>query len=804
MSATAPNLNAVNETIAFLSNAVAETESKLKTEEEKRKKLTKECDLLSNEIQNKAMEITQLRKENDELIKENTDLKQKLDKNDKEIEDLSLFKSIHEKQNYDFLMEQKKKVELEKIEMEDKYNEMKANFENEHKNLINLDKQFYEYKKEVEAQAIKDKELKEKLEKEIIEQKDEIEITKKNYKETDNKLKEALDVVKNLQKESERKKAEMEELKTESHNKVEEIKLKMEKASQSVFSQEKILNIIAENIHIFFEQEFNLSFTKIIEDIFKNFIIYTQSIFSTSENGDKYIHNDENLFLYNLKDIYFFIYFYIFNLKQNKKEREISTSISSSDFSEEIINEISNKIYEKNMIHITNTSSQKTVNEYLTNLKKLGISEEHLEKIKEIYNKKNEKFNIYLLNLIKSLVKKCTDTFRNGTIEMNNRILYDFRNYTGEEFSFSKNNLQIFCEKINNENMDIIINKLKYSLEPISRIHFHNNFNQEFSEFNIQKILLNIMTYNPNLLSLSFSKYENISSNVLSYIIFCIQNLKNMKILSFESCKLTDAQMKLISEGIKDNKNIIALMLRKNNITSQGGIYISEYINNNKNMRQLFLGDNKIKDQGLKNIFETMSNVNRNITNLDLSNNNFGLEDFNNLTEYLKTNPILNSLDISGNKLSLKSSINLGATLCSMKNIKSLNMSNMGIISEFIPNLFRSFNLEEIILDDNNLEEVGLIMLIKGLEGDKNLKKISLKNTQLSSIGLTSLLKMLDKVKDFRELHLENNTIDDMSIGIMKNMLKTKKFKIFVSKNLINQELFRDDALGKESNIIMV
>ena len=119
MSATAPNLNAVNETIAFLSNAVAETESKLKTEEEKRKKLTKECDLLSNEIQNKAMEITQLRKENDELIKENTDLKQKLDKNDKEIEDLSLFKSIHEKQNYDFLMEQKKKVELEKIEIKE-------------------------------------------------------------------------------------------------------------------------------------------------------------------------------------------------------------------------------------------------------------------------------------------------------------------------------------------------------------------------------------------------------------------------------------------------------------------------------------------------------------------------------------------------------------------------------------------------------------------------------------------------------------------------------------------------------------
>ena len=95
-------------------------------------------------------------------------------------------------------------------------------------------------------------------------------------------------------------------------------------------------------------------------------------------------------------------------------------------------------------------------------------------------------------------------------------------------------------------------------------------------------------------------------------------------------------------------------------------------------------------------------------------------------------------------------------------------------------------------------------MLIKGLEGNKNLKKLSLKNTQLSSIGLTSLLKMLDKAKDFKELHLENNTIDDMCISIMKNMLKIKKFKIYVTKNMINQELFKDDALGKETNIIMV
>jgi len=799
------SLNGVNDTLAVLANAAADAEAKLKKEEEKRKKVEEECGLLSNEIQKKAIEISKLKNENEELTNENNELKSTIEKDKKEIEELTEVKKIHENQDYNALMEEKNRIESELKKMENNFLEMKQNYENEKNKLMDLDKNFYEYKQEVKAEKEKFDEDKSKLQQEIKELKEELEITKKKLEDAQKELKDSLDVVTNLKLESEKKKTEMEQIKTDSHNKIEEIKLKMEKASQNVFSQDKILNIISENIHFFFEQEFHLSLTNIIENIFKNFLIYTQSIFGTGENVDKFIHNDENLFIYNLKDIYFFIYFYIFNLKKNRVgDDENNSQISSSDFTEEIISEISNQLYEKNLVHITNKGCERTVNEYLANLKKLGVSEEHLNKIKVLYNKKNEKYKVYLLNLIKSLVKKCADTFNNGSIELNNKILFDFNSYIGDEFSFSKNNLQIFCDKLNNQNLEILINLLKYSSEPISRVHFQNNFNQELSEFNIQKILLNLMTYNPNLLSFSFSKCENITSNILYYIVFCVQNLKNIKILSLESCKLTDEQMKLISEGIKENKNIIALMLRKNNITSQGGIYISEYMNTNKNIRQLYLGDNKIKERGLKSLVDSMSNVNRSITNLDISNNGFGLQDFNNIIEYLNTNPTLNSLDISGNKLNNKSSINLGATLSSIKTIKSLNMSNMGIISEFIPNLFRNLNIDDITLDDNTLEEVGLIMLNKGLEGNKNLKKLSLKNTQLSSIGLSSLLKMLEKLNEFKELHIENNTIDDMTFGIMKGMVKNKQFKIFVSKNLMNQELLKDEEQNSENNNIIL
>ena len=799
---TTANVDYINSMVASLSNDIADLEIKLKESQKKNEVLKQDSALLSKEIQTKAIEITNLKIENDKLNKTIEQLNEKIETDKKEIEELRLIRKIHEGQNYDLLLREKNQLEKDKEELEKQYSDMKKNFENEHNKYLDLDKRFYDYKKEYELGKNTENEKLTKLETEVKSNREELINKNKIIEENNAKFKEVTDLMKNLQKENERIKSAMEDLKTESYNKLEDMKTKMERASQSVFSPDKILNIVGENIHTIFAQEFSLSLNRIIEDILKNFIIYTQSIFETSENGDKNIHNDENIYLYILKDIYFFIYFYVFNLKKNKHEPDLI--VTNSDFTDEVINNLTSEIYKKNIIHLTNEDSQRLINDYMNNLKKLGVGEEHLTTIKENYSKKNEKFKIYLLNIIKSLVKKCTDTIRNSTIEMNNKILYDFRNYSGDDFVFAKNNLQIFCDKINNSKIEALINMLKYPPEKIIRIHFNNSFNKDLSEYSIQKILLNLMTYNLDLLSLSFNNCENINNNIISYVIFAVQNLKKIRILGFESCKLNDSQIKIITEGIKENKSIIALMLRKNNISSQGAFFISEYLNNNTNVRQLFLGDNNIKDKGLKSLLSIMSTNNKNITNLDLSNNKFKLGDFNTLIEYLKTDPILNSLDISGNKLDLKSSINLGATLCNMKNIKSLNMSNMGIISEFIPNLFRSFSLDDIILDDNNLEEVGLIMLIKGLEGNKNLKKISLRNTQLSFIGLTSLLKMLDKAKDFKELHIENNIIDDSCVNIMVTTLKTKQFKIFVTKSMINQELFKENALGQQSNIIMV
>lgn len=800
----APNLDAINEMVATLSNDIANLEGKNKELEKKYKEANEASSLLSKEIQEKAVEITNLKAENEKHIKTILELNKKIEEDKKQIEELDQMKRLQNEQNYGLMVELKNKAQKERDDLEKQYLEMKKKYEEEHQKYDNLDKIFTEYKQEKEkgkeVESNKMNQLDEQNKK-IMEQLNE---TKKTLEEKETKLEETLNVINNLQKDNENLRTTMEEIKTETYSKLEEMKAEKEKASQNVFSNDRVFGIIADIIHNFFAKEYSLSLNKIIEDIFQNFILYTQCIFSTNESGDQYVHNDENLYIYNLKDIYFYIYFYVFNLKKSKSEQDMEISISNSDFTEEIIIALSNEIYKNNLIHLTSDSSQKKVNDYMNNLKKFGADDDSLKKIEEYYNSKNEKFRIFLLNIIKSLVIKCADTIRNSTIEMNNKILYDFRNYTGEEFTFSKNNLQIFCDKVTNDKIEILINILKYPPEKINRVHFNNNFNNDLSEYNIQKILLNLMTYNKDLLSLSINNCENINNSIISYFIFVVQNLKNVKIISLESCKLNDKHIKTITDGIEGNKSIIALMLRNNNITSQGAFYLSEYLNNNKNIRQLFLGNNKINDKGLASLLNIMSTTNKNVTHLDLSNNNFTQKDFTALVDFLKTNPILTSLDISGNKLDLQSSVNLGAVLSTMKNIKSINMANMEINSDNTPILFKNFTADEINLDDNEIGEVGLIMLIKVFGGNKNLKKISLKNTKLSSIGLTSLLKMLEKTKDFKELHLENNTIDDNCINIMKTTLKSKQFKIFVSKSQINQELFKDDVIGKETNIIMV
>ena len=162
-----PNLDSLNLMIATLSDDIANLEAKNKDLEKKYKEASESGSLLSKEVEEKAIEITNLKKENDKLNQTVKQLESQLEQNKKEIEELTMIKKIHEQQNYDKMVELKVKYERERDDFEKKYLEMKENYEAGVKKYDNLDKIFFEYKQEREKGRSTDLEKISQLEEEI-------------------------------------------------------------------------------------------------------------------------------------------------------------------------------------------------------------------------------------------------------------------------------------------------------------------------------------------------------------------------------------------------------------------------------------------------------------------------------------------------------------------------------------------------------------------------------------------------------------------------------------------------------------
>lgn len=138
--------------IATLSDDIANLETKNKDLEKKYKEASESGILLSKEVEEKAVEITNLKRENDKLNQTIKQMESQLEQNKKEIEELTMIKKIHEQQNYDKMVELKVKYERERDDFEKKYLEMKQNYEDGVKKYDNLDKIFFEYKQEREKE----------------------------------------------------------------------------------------------------------------------------------------------------------------------------------------------------------------------------------------------------------------------------------------------------------------------------------------------------------------------------------------------------------------------------------------------------------------------------------------------------------------------------------------------------------------------------------------------------------------------------------------------------------------------------
>ena len=755
-----------------------------------------EIENLQTKLKKKTADIDKLKKETEKMKSMKREIKEK----DKIMEQLSneidYIKNLPKDEQVQLAEQKAQKAEEEKEKLDKKLYEQMAKFNTAIEDYNKLTVAFDNYKKENESQKTmilsKMKECEENTEK----YKNDLLKATNNYVEIQTKLNNSLSLINKLQTENENLRTEASNLRRETNKLLENMKENANQSSISGVSSDLFKEIYSENISMCYSNELCLSFQDIINDILVNFTSILPSCFTGSDSSQSLTFSQETL-----KGIYYVLYTRALDSKTKGSELTKYLSLNSEDFTHEIINQITMELYSKNIVSSVNPDSKELAEKALNKLTSLHLGEEITQGIKDLVIKKTEKKKHLLFTSIKSLIEKCVSTIKEGSIELQKKKLFRFSSFIGEGISIVKGGLFVDNAKLTNLTAEYLIYMIKYTKEKIVKVQFNGDFvSDKIKEKMIIQILFSILYFIPNILSFSFTSCQNISENILNSLLYIIKNLKYIKILNLENNKLADSQLKIICEEIKDNKTIVALFLGKNNFQSSGGLYLADLLSTNKTIERLFLGHNQITSSGFSGLLTILTNTNHRVNCLDLSNNNFSTNDFEELSSFLAKNPLLMSLNLSGNKMEMQSAVELGAALNNVNNIKTLNLSNMSIAPEAIPNLLKSLCVEEIILDDNPIGEIGIIMFSKALIKNKTLKKLSLKNTDLSSIGLQHLLISIQGNTTITEIHIENNAIDENGLNTAFTLTKGKKFKIYMSK-VSNANI---DPANTSENVVVV
>ena len=177
--------------------------------------------------------------------------------------------------------------------------------------------------------------------------------------------------------------------------------------------------------------------------------------------------------------------------------------------------------------------------------------------------------------------------------------------------------------------------------------------------------------------------------------------------------------------------------------------------------------------------------------------------DFQIISDLLLNFPKIQKLNISNNIINQKGCNFLGSALNKSTSLEDINLSSCGITGETIVLLINksgSKNLKNVILDNNNIEDFGLIMISQFIKNSINLNSISLKNVSGSDIGFNPIISTILLSKSpIKEIYLEKNQL--ISENLIKEIIKNndkyseKGINFYVSSSCVKETINQINCL---------
>ena len=280
-----------------------------------------------------------------------------------------------------------------------------------------------------------------------------------------------------------------------------------------------------------------------------------------------------------------------------------------------------------------------------------------------------------------------------------------------------------------------------------------------------------------NLKSLEIG-YNGITKEGTEYISNYIKDNESLITMNIEGNYLCNEGIKIICESIsqKNAKNTISFLdLQNNNITNKGCQHISNMLKESPFINGISLKNNLLYNDGVNKIISSISDENSNLVSLDLTDTKIDEKTMRTISEIINKDFVLQKLILSYNDFSTAGNY-INNLLSKESNLKYLDLSFCNITTQFnaiFQGLGKNQNLKFINFTGNYipmkkeiLNEIG-----KVFSDNIYLKNFILNECNIDDIGMNYINKNLENNHSLMTLSLNHNFITKKSISGLENAI---------------------------------
>ena len=346
-------------------------------------------------------------------------------------------------------------------------------------------------------------------------------------------------------------------------------------------------------------------------------------------------------------------------------------------------------------------------------------------------------------------------------------------------------NLEINFDKIN-------LNKLSSFIS----FQINNIFTKlEKLEIEVSKINLDIfysIVFNCiSLKSISIKlNNKNLENNIVilnNIIPILFENNKSLQELNYYNIPLMNKYLPNIVTSFKASK--LEKLTLSGSFTSKADLAIfNSYFSSNNLLTKVDFSFNNFNIPSLLSTTLLNYNVNKKLNEINFSHSELNDDDINIIVKYCEENNLLKICDLSDNDISQKSCFKLGSLIEKNSTLEKLNLSNCKLNGEniiFIFNSKGSKGLKHIILNNNEIGDLGLVGISGFIKNSPNLEILELINVEGNDMGFTTLINVVKNCEKLKKIFFGKNKLSKISIEMVKKFgeeLKSKGIIFYLDK----------------------